>query len=96
LNKKIKVVGPWISDELRESEIILINITQDSYWSREMNDLNKYYTLTVKSKKQQYIIVRGKEVSRTVRMVCYFYNFLWNLKYLPIISNSNLFICNYK
>lgn len=48
--KKIKVVGPILSDELRESEIIIIKITQESYWSREINDLNKNSTLTIKSK----------------------------------------------
>jgi hypothetical protein len=48
--KKMKVVGPILADELKEAEIVIIKITQASYWSSEINDLNKNGTLTVKSK----------------------------------------------
>ncbi|XP_060859522.1 uncharacterized protein LOC132936768 [Metopolophium dirhodum] len=46
----MKVVGPILTDELKEAEIIIIKITQASYSSSEINDLNKNGTLTVKSK----------------------------------------------
>lgn len=39
-----------LSDELKEAEIIIIKIIQASYWSSEINDLNKNGTLTIKSK----------------------------------------------
>jgi len=45
----MKVVGPILSDE-KETEIIIFKISQASYWSSEINNLNKNGTLTVKSK----------------------------------------------
>jgi len=48
--KKLKIVGPIQSEELREAEIAVIKITQLYYWSNDINSLINNSILSNKSK----------------------------------------------